>query len=45
MLAGRSARLPLTTAPKKPKGPVNVVIDSSGLKVYDNPNNPAIGDT
>jgi hypothetical protein len=33
-LARRSARLPLTTAPKKPKGPVTVVIDCSGLKVF-----------
>src|SRR3954447_5521238 len=32
--ARRSARLPLTTALKKPKGPVTVVIDSSGLKVF-----------
>src|SRR5215207_10511401 len=28
------ARLSLTTALKKPKGPVNVVIDSSGLKIF-----------
>src|SRR3954467_3752072 len=28
------ARLPLATALKKPKGPVNVVIDSSGLKIF-----------
>jgi transposase len=34
-LARRNARLPLTTAPKKPKGPVTVIIDSSGLKVFD----------
>jgi hypothetical protein len=27
-------RLPLTTALKKPRGPVNVVIDSCGLKVF-----------
>jgi transposase len=33
-LSRRSARLSLTTALKKPKGPVNVVIDSSGLKIF-----------
>jgi transposase len=33
-LARRSARLPLTTVLKKPKGPVNVVSDSSGLKIF-----------
>jgi transposase len=33
-LSRRSARLSLTTALKKPKGPTNVVIDSSGLKVF-----------
>lgn len=33
-LARRSACLPLTTALKKPKGPVDVVIDSSGLKIF-----------
>jgi hypothetical protein len=33
-LARRSARLPLTTALTKPKGPVTVVIDSSGLKIF-----------
>ncbi|MCW2239233.1 hypothetical protein M2351_003863 [Azospirillum canadense] len=33
-LARRSARLPLTTALKTPTGPVDVVIDSSGLKVF-----------
>ena len=33
-LARRSARLSLTTALKMPAGPVTVVIDSSGLKVY-----------
>ena len=33
-LSRRSARLSLTTTLKKPKGPVNVVIDSSGLKVF-----------
>jgi hypothetical protein len=33
-LSRRSAHLPLTTALKKPKGPVNVVIDSSGLKIF-----------
>jgi transposase len=32
--ARRSARLSLTTALKKPKGPINVVIDSSGLKIF-----------
>jgi len=33
-LSRRSARLSLTTALKKPKGPVTVVIDSSGLKIF-----------
>src|SRR5690349_21353213 len=33
-LSRRSARLSLTTTLKKPKGPVNVVIDSSGLKIF-----------
>jgi hypothetical protein len=33
-LSRRRARLTLTTALKKPKGPVNVVIDSSGLKIF-----------
>src|SRR3954452_13948565 len=33
-LSRRSARLSVTTALKKPKGPVNVVIDSSGLKIF-----------
>ena len=33
-LSRRSARLSLTTALKKPKGPVKVVIDSSGLKIF-----------
>lgn len=33
-LARRSARLPLTTALKTPTGPVTVVIDSSGLKMF-----------
>jgi transposase len=33
-LARRSARLSLTITLKKPKGPVNVVIDSSGLKIF-----------
>ena len=33
-LSRRSARLSLTTALTKPKGPVNVVIDSSGLKIF-----------
>jgi transposase len=33
-LSRRSARLPLTTTLKKPKGPVTVVIDSSGLKIF-----------
>jgi hypothetical protein len=33
-LARRSARLSLTTTLKKPKGPVTVVIDSSGLKIF-----------
>ena len=33
-LSRRSARLSLTTTLTKPKGPVNVVIDSSGLKIF-----------
>jgi hypothetical protein len=33
-LSRRSARLSLTTTLKKPKEPVNVVIDSSGLKIF-----------
>jgi transposase len=33
-LSRRSARLTLTIALKKPKGPVNIVIDSSGLKIF-----------
>jgi transposase len=33
-LSRRSARLSLTTTLKKPKGPVTVVIDSSGLKIF-----------
>src|SRR5690349_19501581 len=33
-LSRRSACLTLTTTLKKPKGPVNVVIDSSGLKIF-----------
>ena len=33
-LSRRSARLSLTTALKKPKGPVHVVIDFSGLKIF-----------
>jgi transposase len=33
-LSRHSARLSLTTTLKKPKGPVNVVIDSSGLKIF-----------
>jgi DDE family transposase len=33
-LSRRSARLSLTTALKKPKGPVHVVIASSGLKIF-----------
>jgi hypothetical protein len=33
-LARRSARLSLTTVLKKPKGPVTVVVDSSGLKIF-----------
>ena len=33
-LSRRSARLSLATALKKPKGPVNVVLDSSGLKIF-----------
>jgi transposase len=33
-LSRHSARLSLTTTRTKPKGPVNVVIDSSGLKIF-----------
>ena len=33
-MSRRSTRLSLTTTLKKPKGPVNVVIDSSGLKIF-----------
>jgi hypothetical protein len=34
-LSGRSARLLLTTTLKKPKRPVTVVIDCSGLKIFE----------